>query len=218
MKRFLIVCVSVLVAILCYGKKKWAVTTSGENLHALTQVTDSEEPSLCPFGGDNGSPLFFAIRENKEYWNIYKKENPFAAAMTQKTSGKNTNYSPSYCAATDKIAFRCQLEGSGSSDIFMMSDGKGKALNQVTETSNAFEDNPNFNEDGSLLVYSKIQYSYYKKYNFWSSLFGYGHSTIVVENSEIWMVFASCFISVTCVLNGRKVSTWILCGTKRMKI
>ncbi len=187
MKRLLFICILVLVAFSTYGKKKWAVTTSGENLHALTQVTDNEEPCLCPFGGDNGSPLFFCARENKRYWNIYKKDNPFAAAMTQKTSGKNANYYPCYNATVDKIAFRCQLEGSSTSDIFMMSDSKGKALNQVTESSNAYEDCPNFNNDGSVLVYSKIQYSYYKKYNFWSSLFGYGGSTVVVENSEIWI-------------------------------
>ena len=110
------------------GSKKFAITTSGENLTALTKVTDNEEPCISPFGGDNGRDLFFAARENKEYYNIYKKENPFSSAMSQKTSGKNRNYSPAYCAATDKIAFRCQMEGASSSDIFIMGNNQGKAL------------------------------------------------------------------------------------------
>ena len=185
MKKLLFTSLLLVVAISSYGKKKYAITTTGETLQALTQVTDNEEPCLYPFGGDNGSPLYFAARENKKYYNIYKKENPFSAAMTQKTSGKNFNYSPVYCAATDKLAFRCQLEGSSTSDIFLMSDSKGKALNQITESSNAFEDYPSFNKDGTLLVYSKVQYSYYKKYNFWNSFFGLGGSTIIVENSEL---------------------------------
>ena len=69
----------------------------------------------------------------------------------------------------------------------MMTDSKGKALNQVTESTKAFEDYPSFNGDGSLLVYSKVQYSYYRKGNFWSAFFGVGYNTVVVENSEIWM-------------------------------
>ena len=187
MKKLFFAVMLLSIAVSGYGKKKWAITTTGESLQALTQVTDNEEPCMYPFGGDNGSPLYFAARENKKYFNIYKKDNPFSAAMTQKTSGKNYNYSPVFCAATDKIAFRCQLEGSNTSDIYMMTDSKGKALNQVTESSNAYEDYPSFNEDGSLLAYSKVQYSYYQKYNFWGSFLGLGTTTVIVENSEIWM-------------------------------
>ena len=175
------------VSLTSFAKKKWAITITGESLQALTKVTDNEEPCMYPFGGDNGSALYFSARENKKYFNIYKKENPFSQAMTQKTSGKNYNYSPCYNTATDKIAFRCQLEGSNTSDIYMMTDSKGKALNQITESTNAYEDYPSFNEDGTMLVYSKVQYSFYKQYNFWSSFFGYGATTVVVENSEIWV-------------------------------
>ena len=121
-----------------------------ESLQALTKVTDNEEPCLYPFGGDNGSPLFFVARENKKWFNVYKKDNPFSAAIIQKTSGKNLNFNPVFCPAIDKIAFRCQLEGSNTSDIYMMTDSKGKALNQVTESNNAFEDYPSFNSNGSF--------------------------------------------------------------------
>lgn len=175
------------VSFLGNAKKKWPITTIGESLQALTKVTDNEEPCLHPYGGDNGSALYFSARENKKYFNIYKKENPFSPAMTQKTSGKNFNYSPCYNAATDKIAFRCQMEGSSSSDIYMMTDSKGRALTQITESTSAYEGYPSFSEDGTLLVYSKIQYSYYKAYNFWSTFFGLGAPTVVVENSEIWV-------------------------------
>ena len=132
MKRLLFAVLLVSVAVSGYAKKKLAITANGETLQALTQVTDNEEPCLYPFGGDNGTALFFCARENKKWYNIYKKDNPFSAAMTQKTSGKNYNFDPVYCPATDKIAFRCQLEGSSTSDIYMMTDSKGKALNQIT--------------------------------------------------------------------------------------
>lgn len=187
MRTNLIILLLISIAVSGQAKKKWAITTNGESLQALTQVTDNEEPCFFPFGGDNGKALYFAVRENKKWYNIYKKENPFSAAMTQKTSGKNMNYAPAYCAAIDKLAFRCQLEGSSTSDIFMMTDSKGKALNQVTETSGAYEGNPSFSPDGTYIVYDKVQYSYYKSYSFWDSFFGTGGTTVVVENSEIWM-------------------------------
>ena len=54
------------------GGTQFAITSSGENLTALTKVTDNEEPCISPFGGDNGKDLFFAARESKKYYNIYK--------------------------------------------------------------------------------------------------------------------------------------------------
>lgn len=168
------------------GGTKFAITSGDESLTALTQVTDNEEPCITPFGGDNGKDLFFAARENKKYYNIYKKENPFSSAMVQKTSGKNNNFAPTYCAATDKIAFRCQNEGSTTSDIYMMSGTRGKALTQVTESSNAFENNPCFSKDGKILIYDKQSYSYMKMFTF-ASIMGLGSSSVIVENSEIWV-------------------------------
>ena len=50
-----------------------------------------------------------------------------------------------------------------------------------------YEVYPSFNKDGSLVVYSKIQLAYYRKVNWATFFFGFGGSTIVVENSEIWM-------------------------------
>ncbi len=103
---------------------------------------------------------FFAVCEDSRYYNIYKKDNPFSSAMTQKTSGKNFNYSPAYNATTEKIAFRCQLEGASTSDIYMMNNNQGQALTQITESNNAFENNPCFSSDGKLLVYDKTVNSF----------------------------------------------------------
>ena len=184
MKKTFVFAVVILMVMPVMAKKKFAITTGDENLAALTKITDNEEPCMFPFGGADGKDLFFAARENKKYWNIYKKDNAFSSAMTQKTNGKNNNTSPFYCAATDKIVFSCQNEGSSTSDIFMMSGTKGKALTQITESSNAYEDNPCFNQDGSMLVYDKVLYSYFRKaYGF----FGLATNTIIVQNSEIWL-------------------------------
>ena len=107
--------------------------------------------------------------------------------MSQKTSGKNFNRNPWYNPATDKLAFSCMQDGSSTSDIFTMFDNKGKALSQITESSDAYEENPSFNKDGSKIVYNKIQNTYYRKVNWAGMLFGFGVSTVIVQNSDIWM-------------------------------
>ena len=92
MKKIIIGFIAVVVLASC-GGTRFAVTTGGENLQALTKVTDGEEPSITPIGGDDGQIFICCSREKKKYYNIYKKENPFSNAMSQ-TSGKNYNYSP----------------------------------------------------------------------------------------------------------------------------
>lgn len=184
-KNYLFLCGLSAMTISCVNTQ-FAITSSGENLSALTKVTDNEEPCISPFGGDNGKDLFFAACENRKYYNIYKKENPFSNAMSQKTSGKNYNISPAYNAKIDKIAFRCQLEGAFTSDIYLMNNNQGKALSQITESNNAFEDNPCFSTDGKFLVYDKTTNSYYYKTNGLGLLFG-SYSLLIVQNSEIWM-------------------------------
>lgn len=187
MKKVLFVALLASIALSSSAKKKLAITMTGENLATLTQVTDNQEPCLDPFGGDNGSPLYFSVRENKKYYNIYKKENPFSAAMSQKTSGKNNNRQPNFNPVTGKIAFSCQQDGAGTSDIYTMFDSKGKALSQITESSDAYEEYPSFSKDGTLLVYAKTQLSYFRRANWATFFFGFGGTTVVVENSEIWM-------------------------------
>lgn len=164
------------------GTTQYAITSSGENLTTLTKVTDNEEPCISPYGGDNGKDLFFAARENNNYYNIYKKENPFSTAVSQKTSGKNFNISPAYNAVLDKIAFSCRNEGASTSDIFTMNNNQGKALSQITESNNAYEDNPCFSKDGKWLVYDKTTNTYYRSYSLFMMT-----SMLVVQNSEIWL-------------------------------
>ncbi len=190
MKRFTFISLA-MVMILSSCSPKFAITYSGENLSALTQVTDLDEPCITPFGGDNGQNLFFAAREKGSYYNIYCKTNPFTASMSQKTSGKNMNYMPTYSSVLGKIAFRCQNEGSLASDIFMMPATGGKALTQITETTNSFENNPCFSADGTMLVYDRHDYSYGKSYKI-SYIFDAPVSVrfagnVIIEHSEIWI-------------------------------
>ena len=170
---------------------QFAIMSGDENLQALTKVTDGDQPCVTPFGGDNGKDLYFAVMEGNKYYNIYKKDNPFSSAMSQKTSGKNYNYSPAYCAAVDKIVFRCQNEGNSTSDIFVMPNTKGKTLTKITESSNAYENNPCFSKDGKFVVYDKQTY---KTAVTSASSIGYVLgltsgllSYTIYENSEIWL-------------------------------
>ncbi|MGN0205975.1 MAG: hypothetical protein ACI4BC_01910 [Muribaculaceae bacterium] len=181
MKKSILALAGVAILLSSCGGKKFAIMSTGENLSILSKVTDRDEPCVFPFGGDYGKDLFFSACEDGRYYNIYKKDNPFSSAMIQKTSGKNYNLCPAYSAETGKIAFRCQLEGQATSDIYLMTNTQGKALTQVTESSEAHEDNPNFNSDGTMLVYNKVINTYYKKATIFSG------NTVVIENSEIWL-------------------------------
>lgn len=177
---------SFLAALPLSAKKKLAIIATGENLAALTQVTDSKFPCITPCGGEGGKDLFYAVNEDGRYYNIYKKDNAFSNATTQKTFGKNFNVSPSYCKATDKIAFRCFNEGMNSSEIYLTPNSKGKALTQITETDNAFEGNPCFSDDGKYIVYDRQQYGVIKDYSALRWLLGMEQKYTILEKSEIW--------------------------------
>lgn len=167
------------------AKKKFSLTTSGENLRALTQITDNKYACITPFGGDFGKDLYYAVNEEGKYYNIFKKDNVNGNAFQQKTSGKNFNFSPSYCPATDKVAFRCMNEGMSQPDIYMFSSSKSKALTQVTETNQAFEGNPCISPDGESLVYDRQNYTSYKKFSGLFFLLGI-ENVVIIEKSEIW--------------------------------
>ena len=142
----------------CLDIDRFDLTANGENLSALTKITDNSD-CMCPVGGDQGGTLFFIFSNNDSYANLYKKENPLSASMTQMTDGKNYIVFPTYCKKTNKVAFRAKLEGSSSSDIYMMNANQGKALTQVTNTPNHTEDNPCFSQDGRYIVYVKYPIS-----------------------------------------------------------
>lgn len=189
-KNYLLLAVSAVVLASCGGTQEFAITSGGENLSALTKITDGDGPCISPFGGDYGKNLFFAQGEKKGYsvyYNIYKKDNPLANVSAQKTSGDNFNYSPVYCEAIDKIAFRCKNEGMKASDIFMMDGSQGKALRQITESTNDFENHPSFSSDGTYIAYDKQSYSYYATYSSRSSLLTGVAGTTVVQHSDVWI-------------------------------
>ena len=154
------------------ARKVYAITAGGENLSALTKITDDDERCTMPSGGDNGKDLFYLKRSrdgSNVYSNIFKKDNPLASASSEKTSGKNRHAHPSYCEAIDKIVFRFSTEGNASSDIFMMSASQGKALTQVTDSRDEWEDNPTFSPDGVYIAYDKSP------------------SGVNMRNTEVWL-------------------------------
>lgn len=185
-RSFIFIIVVTAFSVSVFAKKKYMITTSGETLRALTQITDSKYACITPFGGDFGKDLYYAVNEDGKYYNIFKKENVGASATQQKTAGKNFNYSPSYCAETDKVAFRCMNEGMSQSDIYIFSNNKGKALTQVTETNQANEGNPCINQDGNMLVYDRQNYITYKQLSGLSFLLGTAN-VVIIEKSEIWV-------------------------------
>ena len=132
----------------------YEMTANGEILTSLTKVTENND-CMCPVGGDNGGTLVFVYSAGDAFANICKKDNPLSAGVTQMTEGQNYNVFPTYCKATDKIAFRARLEGSSSSDIYMMNATQGKALTQITNTPNQTEDHPCFSRDGKWIVYDR---------------------------------------------------------------
>lgn len=135
------------------GSKKYTITSIGENLSALTKVTETEDDCFSPFGGDNGKNLYFA--SGGFYSNIFKKDNAFSSSMNERTSGNNRNFAPTYCELIDKVAFSGKLEGSTLADIYMMNNSQGKALTQITNTPDAEECYPCFSPDGKFIVYDK---------------------------------------------------------------
>lgn len=134
----------------------YVVNTPGENLTALTQVHETENRCDYPFGGDGGHNLFFAVHDNAGYSNIYRKDNPTSMSMSQLTGGKSRNVAPSYCAATNMVAFDGRPEGNLVSDIYMVSATQGGALQQITNTPDAHEQYPCLSRDGKKIVYEKV--------------------------------------------------------------
>lgn len=156
MKKVLFVALLASVALSASAKKKLAITMTGENLATLTQVTDNQEPCLDPFGGDNGSALFFSVRENGRYYNIYKKDNPFSAAMSQKTSGKNVllgnGYQPCFSPNGKKIAYVKYSSDAKSTSIWIMNvDGSEQV--QLTDAKKGYALNPRWSPDGTRLIF-----------------------------------------------------------------
>jgi len=143
------------------------VYSPGENLTALTKVHETEYKCDYPYGGDGGRNLFFAVHDNT-YSNIYRKDSPTSMSMSQLTGGRSRNVAPSYCAATNMVAFDGRPEGNSVSDIYMVNAFQGGALQQVTNTPDAHEQYPCLSRDGNRIVYEKVLRSHnYKDTEIW---------------------------------------------------
>lgn len=145
------------------------VYSPGENLTALTKVHETDYKCDFPFGGDEGRNLFFAISDHAGNKNIYRKDNPTSMSIVQLTGGKSKNTAPSYCAATNSVAFDGRPEGNSVSDIYIVNATQGGALRQITNTPDAHEQYPSISKDGTKIVYEKI------------------HRNANIKDAEIWI-------------------------------
>lgn len=148
--------------ILCSCGTTFALMNEGENLYSLTKITDGENDSQLPFGGDNERKLFYQTLQNG-YWHIYKKDNVLSASSIQKTSGEQSNQEVAYSSSRDEIAF------SRKNDIYIMSATKGQAVKQITDSQDYIECCPHFSTDGKWLVYHKVS------------------RTVAAYDGEIWL-------------------------------
>lgn len=139
------------------GTQKFDMYSPEEvNLQSLNRITDNEDNQyLTPSGGDNNKNLFFAVRDKRGTTNIYQKDNPISAAMSPKTNGKNENTSPTYCVATNKLAYSGRQEGAAVNDIFMIDVSQGAAIRRVTNTPTEAEYFPSLSSDGRVIVYQR---------------------------------------------------------------
>lgn len=144
--------VALLATMTSCGAKTYLITSGSENLRSLTKITEGENPCTDPGGSIHSNTLFFVMKVDNEY-NIYKKDNPVAPAQIQVTSGANS-IDPTYCVATDRVAFSRQVNNY-QFDIYMMPATKGNALIPVTETNRDIEMVPSFSSDGTYLAYQK---------------------------------------------------------------
>lgn len=151
----ILMCCALLAAMTSCGKKIYLITSGSENLRSLTKITEGNNVCSNPGGSVDSNILFFTMNVNNEN-NIYKKENPTAPAQVQITSGANC-LDPTYCEATDRIAFARRVND--NYDIYMIPASKGNALIPVTETLRDSELSPSLSPDGKLLAYQKGNYN-----------------------------------------------------------
>ena len=198
------------------AEEPFPVNAMGENLQALTKITESENPCDYPFGGDKGRNLFFTVHEmdgqGVEWSNIYKKDNPINSPFSQKTGGKNKNMVPTFCAATNMLAFAGLQQGAQYHDIYMINASQGNAQIQVTNTPNRDENYPCLSRDGKMIVYSScLAGTHYKNTEIWC------HNLVTHENRQLSQGTMPSFSSdgrsivyVQYTDDGRSTSVWTM--------
>ena len=129
----------------------YEATAAGEVLNSLTKLTESAN-SVTPFGGDDDGFLFYIYSANQDgHYDLYKREKPLSNSATQMTDLGTSSFAqfPSYCKATDKVAF-CM-----GYDIYIMPATKGKAMTQITSSTEYRENHPSFSPNGEYLAYDR---------------------------------------------------------------
>lgn len=139
------------------GPKTYLITSGNENLQALTKVTDNAGQTISKVATSPNSPtIFLAVWEGASQ-NIYRKDNPTSASMSQITSGNiNCSY-PAYNPATDRLAFnyrtRYGTNGWTKADIYTLGFNNVNALSPITQSATIEEFSPSYTPDGQVLCY-----------------------------------------------------------------
>lgn len=148
----------------CGSVKEYMITSGSENLPGLTKITDNPEQTVGAIATSSNSPCIYLAMGGVGSQNIFKKDNPTSAAMSQITSGDIHCSQPSYNAATDRLAFTYQTKYDTNlwtkSDIYTLGFNNVNALSPVTQSATIEEFRPSFTPDGSVICYqSKSGYS-----------------------------------------------------------
>lgn len=137
---------------------EFGVSAANENLGALTKITDNTDQIPVGISVDpNSSAIFISLKSTDgRICNLYKKENPLSAAMTQVTSGRVWTAASAYNPTNKRLAFTYQTPVDGGwtkSDIYMVDLSSVNALIPITQTATINEYNPSISKDGQWLVY-----------------------------------------------------------------
>lgn len=136
----------------------YALSAANENLGSLTKITDNADQTPVSVSVDpTSSTLFISLKSSDgRICNIYKKDNPLSAAMTQITSGKVWTSACAYNPVNERLAFTYQTPIDGGwtkNDIYMIDLRSVNALIPITQTATISEYCPSISSDGKRLVY-----------------------------------------------------------------
>lgn len=141
----------------CSSTKPYLITSGSENLQALTKVTDNSGQTVSRIGVSPNSPTIFLAVWDGGAQNIYKKDNPTSASLSQITSGNINCSFPAYNPATDRLAFNYRTRYNDynwtKADIYTLGFNNVNALSPVTQSSTIEEYSPSFTPDGNIICY-----------------------------------------------------------------
>lgn len=143
----------------CGSVKEYMITSGSENLQALTKITDNSDQTVSAVATSPNSPTIFLAVWDGASRNIYKKDNPSSASMSQITSGDINCSSPAYNPKTDRLAFTYRTRYNTTSwtkgDVYTLGFNNVNALSPVTQTATIEEYSPSFSPDGNIICYQR---------------------------------------------------------------